>query len=65
MTGLNTIEFQVTQEAGGGFGLDYSGYVTDPVGQVSAPEPSPVASLALGLVALAAFATRRKHVRVL
>jgi PEP-CTERM motif len=56
--GSNTLEFQVAQRAGSSFGLDYSGYVTDPV---ATPEPGSGILLALGLLTMAIFALRRKH----
>jgi hypothetical protein len=61
-TGSNTLEFDVAQRHGSSFGLDYSGYVTDPV---STPEPASAMLLGLGLLMVAVFATRRKGVMVL
>jgi PEP-CTERM motif-containing protein len=68
-TGSNTLEFDVAQEAGGGFGLDYSGSVSsfiDPYDEaVATPEPPSVILLGVGLLALAAFALRRKRATVI
>ena len=61
-TGSNTLEFDVAQRMGSSFGLDYSGYVTDPV---STPEPSSAMLLGLGLLMVAVFVTRRKGALVL
>jgi len=47
--GTNTLEFQVEQQNGSSFGLDYSGYVTDPV---STPEPNSAMLLGLGLLSM-------------
>jgi PEP-CTERM motif len=57
-TGSNMLEFQVAQRAGSSFGLDYSGFVTDPV---ATPEPGTGMLLALGLLGMVMFAFRRKR----
>ncbi len=51
-TGLNTISFQVYQEAGASFGLDYAG-------TVSTPEPGMLAMLGIGLAGLFLLGRRR------
>jgi hypothetical protein len=58
--GTNTLDFEVAQRAGVSFGLDYSGYVTDPV-----PEPSSAMLLGLGLLGMAAFGASRKSANIL
>ena len=57
-TGSNTLEFQVAQRNGVSFGLDYSGFVTDPV---ATPEPGSGILLGLGLLAMAVFGLRRRR----
>jgi PEP-CTERM motif len=59
--GSNTLDFAVAQRNGVSFGLDYSGYVIDPV---VAPEPSTAMLLGLGLLAMAAFGASRKSVNI-
>ena len=55
VTGQNTLEFGVEQEAGSSFGLDYSGSV-DPT---AIPEPSSLLMLCGGILSLAAFRKKR------
>ena len=57
-TGLNTLEFQVVQEAGSSFGLDYLATVTDPL---SVPEPGSGTLAGMGLLILAVFGCRRER----
>ena len=59
--GSNTLDFEVAQRNGVSFGLDYSGYVTDPV---LAPEPSTAMLLGLGLLAIAALGANRKSANI-
>lgn len=59
--GSNTLDFEVAQRNGVSFGLDYSGYVIDPV---LAPEPSTAMLLGLGLLAIAALGASRKSANI-
>jgi hypothetical protein len=61
-TGSNTLEFDVAQRMGGSFGLDYSGYVTEPA---STPEPGSAMLLGLGLLMVTVFVTQSKSLMVL
>jgi PEP-CTERM motif-containing protein len=59
--GSNTLDFEVAQRNGVSFGLDYSGYITDPV---VAPEPSTAMLLGLGLLAIATLGASRKSANI-
>ena len=57
-TGLNTLEFQVSQRHGSSYGLDYAGSVSDPV---ATPEPASVSLMAFGLMMLTGLVYLRKR----
>jgi hypothetical protein len=57
-TGANTLEFQVAQRAGGSFGLDYAGTVTDPPNTV--PEPGMAILMMMGLLTVGGASLARK-----
>jgi hypothetical protein len=65
-TGSNTLEFDVTQLSGGGFGLDYSGSVTYTADQiedpVDTPEPGLAMLLSFGLLMAALVISCRRSV---
>ncbi len=54
-SGSNTLEFAVAQRDGSSYGLDYAGYVTDPL---ATPEPVPLVLVGTGLLGMA-FLLRR------
>ncbi len=55
-SGTNTLEFAVAQRDGSSYGLDYAGYVTDPL---ATPEPLSLALVGTGLLAIAFLLRRR------
>ena len=59
--GTNTLDFEVAQRAGVSFGLDYAGYVIDPV---PTPEPNTAMLLGLGLLAISALGAIRKSANI-